>query len=270
MKKILLLGGLFFAVFFLFVLIMTAQQRQQFQYAVKVICGKSGGNEVVKGAYLTAVNLHNPADKPIGFRRKVALSLPGEKPGPVSNFFEGKLGPDQAMEISCADIAKLIQFKGEFFNGFLVIESESELDVVAVYTASGNTGEVETLHTERIRPRRIETCPDLVVTSIEKPTWDQANNRTVIRANIKNIGTASAGLTFARVIDPSTHQPTGAPYNAIAQTPLLAPGASATVVFYLPYWVYNPDASLEVTADYKDTLQECNENNNTRVFTDIG
>jgi hypothetical protein len=113
-------------------------------------------------------------------------------------------------------------------------------------------------------------CPDLVVTEIKKPVWDNANSRSVITAVIKNIGGGAAGPSIARVIDPSTKQPTGAPYNAIANTPALAAGASATVVFYLPYWVYNPDASLEVTADYKNNVKECNENNNTKVFNDQG
>ncbi len=112
--------------------------------------------------------------------------------------------------------------------------------------------------------------PDLVVTVIEKPQWDSANHRSVIKAVIKNIGNAAAGKSIARVIDPSTPQPTGAPYNAIATTPALAPGATATVTFYLPYWVYNPDADLEVTADYKGMVKECNEKNNTKTFHEMG
>lgn len=39
--------------------------------------------------------------------------------------------------------------------GFVVIESGVELDVVAVYTAAGMDGEVRTLHTERVPPRAI-------------------------------------------------------------------------------------------------------------------
>lgn len=112
--------------------------------------------------------------------------------------------------------------------------------------------------------------PDLVVTVIEKPVWDGANHRSVIKAVIKNIGNANAAASIARVIDPSTPQPTGAPYNAIANTPALAPGATATVTFYLPYWVYNPDADLEVTADYKGMVKECNEKNNTKTFHEMG
>ncbi|MEO1257599.1 MAG: CARDB domain-containing protein [Bacteroidota bacterium] len=107
-------------------------------------------------------------------------------------------------------------------------------------------------------------CPDLVVESVQRPEWDAANNRSVIKAVIKNIGNAPAAATLARVIDPSTKQATGAPYNDVANTPALAAGNSVTVTFYLPYWVYNPDAELEVTADYKSTLQECIETNNLR------
>ena len=87
---------------------------------------------------------------------------------------------------------------------------------------------------------------------------------------IRNVGNADAGPNIARVIDPSTAQSTGAPQNAIADVPALAPGASFTAVFFLPYWVYNPDATLEVTADYKNVVRECNENNNLRAFKDIG
>ena len=111
-------------------------------------------------------------------------------------------------------------------------------------------------------------CPDLVVTSVARPIWDAANKRSIIKATIKNIGTTIAGANFARVIDPSTSQPSpaNAPYNAIANTPALASGASATVTFYLPYWVFNPDTHLEVTADYKNIIKECNENNNVRTY----
>ncbi len=112
--------------------------------------------------------------------------------------------------------------------------------------------------------------PDLVVTNIDKPQWDSVNKRSIITAEIKNIGNAGAGASIARVIDPSTLQTTGAPYNAIANTPALAAGASVSVTFYLPYWVYNPNADLEVTADYKGMVQECDENNNTKTFQGQG
>lgn len=112
--------------------------------------------------------------------------------------------------------------------------------------------------------------PDLVVVEILEPQWDHPNSRSVIKARIKNIGNSTAASNLARVVDPSTLQSTGAPYNAVALTPALAPGAEAVVTFYLPYWVYNPDADLEVTADYKNVIDECDEDNNTKTFQQIG
>ena len=113
-------------------------------------------------------------------------------------------------------------------------------------------------------------CPDLIVSKIYRPEWDGTERRSILKADIKNIGTAAAPETYARVIDPSTSQSTGAPYNNVQLTPPLNAGATTTVTFYLPYWVYNPDALLEFTADYKQTLQECREDNNTETFDEQG
>jgi len=270
MKKIIFLTLCLGITSLIFPNVSVAQQIPLFQYAVKVVCGKSDGKVVATGIYLTAINVHNPTEKPLGFRKKFAVALPGQRPGPVSKFDKGKLGPDEALEIDCPDIMRLVESKKEFLKGFVVIESKVEIDVVAVYTAAGSSGQVESLHIEPVSPRRLGGCPDLVVESIEKPIWDGANHRSVIRATIKNIGNASAGSTLARVIDPTTPQPTGAPYNSVSPTPALGPGDSATITFYLPYWVYNPDVTLEVTADYKNQLPECSNQNNVKVFEDIG
>ncbi len=113
-------------------------------------------------------------------------------------------------------------------------------------------------------------CPDLVVQSIEKPVWDNINKRSVIKAVIQNVGTAPAAQSLARLMDPSTPQSTGAPYNDVQNVPALAPGATHAVTFTLPYWVYNPDADFDVTADYKDMVKECDETNNKQEFHQIG
>lgn len=132
-----------------------------FQYAAKFVCGKSTGKVVAPGLYFTAVNVHNPTYTTIGFRAKVAVALPGLRPGPVSEFYEAKLGPDEALEIDCPDIHNRNIFKfpqpirASFLKGFVVIESDVELDVVAVYTAAGKEELVETLHTERVPARRL-------------------------------------------------------------------------------------------------------------------
>ena len=107
-------------------------------------------------------------------------------------------------------------------------------------------------------------CPDLVVQSIAPPAWDATNSESIIRAEIRNVGTAEAPPTFARVIDWGTLYDTGAPYNDVAETPALAAGESATVTFRLRNWVLRPQYVIEVTADYKHMLVECFEENNTK------
>jgi hypothetical protein len=126
-----------------------------FQYAVKFVCGKSAGDVVAPGMYFTAINVHNPTEKTIVLRKKFAIALPGEEPGPVSQFFEAKLGPDQAFEIDCKDIFKRTQAGTDFLKGFAVIYSEVELDIVAVYTTAGRDGWVTALHLERVPPQSL-------------------------------------------------------------------------------------------------------------------
>jgi len=251
-----------------------AQDSLAFEYAVKIVCGTPGSQALAPGMYFTAINVHNPGSDTVVFRKKFATTLPGEQPGPVSPFSKNYLVPDQALEIDCNDIFRYTQQR-RFAKGFAVIQSPQLLDIVAVYTASGADRQVETLALERVPARRLGGgggggCPDLVVDSILAPEWDAANHRSVITAIIRNIGSAPALASLARVVDPSTTDSSGTPYNAIAPTPPLAPGAAATVVFYLPYWVFNPDASLEVTADYKEMVTECREDNNTKTYSAIG
>lgn len=128
------------------------------QYAAKVVCGQSAGDVVAHGVYFTAINVHNPSHTSVRLRWKVAVARPGAKPGPVSRFLESRLGPDEALEIDCPDIMKRVRAKG-FLKGFVVIESGLELDVVAVYTAGAERGQVATLHTERVPPRGVAMPP---------------------------------------------------------------------------------------------------------------
>lgn len=82
------------------------QQVGGFDYAVRFVCGKTDGAGVVPGSYYTAINFHNPNEKPVVFKKKVAIALPTEKAALVTNLFEAKLGSDQAFEIDCPDILR--------------------------------------------------------------------------------------------------------------------------------------------------------------------
>lgn len=125
------------------------------QYAVKFVCGKSNGTVVAPGLYFTAINVHNPAERGVRFLKKVAVALPDEKAGPITPLASAELGPDGAVEIDCREILARAK-KGEgFLKGFVVLESEEELDVVGVYTAAGATRQIETLEIERVPVRHV-------------------------------------------------------------------------------------------------------------------
>lgn len=137
------------------------EQEHKFEYAVKFICGKPDFPVVAPGQYFTAINVHNPIDETVSFRKKIAVALPGEKAGPISKFFEARLKHDQALEIDCPDIMKHAEARTEFLKGFVVIQSKFELDVVAVYTTA--EWHVESIHTERVAHRIISEPPPVKV-----------------------------------------------------------------------------------------------------------
>ncbi len=138
------------------------------QYAAKFLCGEMEHKEhedhgretkwgqVARGTYHTAVNVHNPTDKPTLVRFKFATALADGKPGPISRFSEIRLGPDEAISLDCSQMFELLHLRPEFIDGFAVIESDVDLDVVAVYTAGGEHGRVETMHTERVPARLLQ------------------------------------------------------------------------------------------------------------------
>ena len=127
------------------------------EYAVKVVCGAPDRPAVAAGVYYTAINVHNPGVN-TKFQFKIALTLPGIAPGPVSQFFPAALNGDQALEIDCTDIARRAPpIHSRFFKGFVVIQSPAELDVVGVYTATNSAdGRVVTLEIERVPVRRVQ------------------------------------------------------------------------------------------------------------------
>lgn len=131
------------------------QRLPVYQYAIKIVCGKADGKILAKGIYHTAINIHNPSYKMVTFRKKFAVALPG-KPGDVTRFFDARLGSDQALEIDCPEIMKYTKCKN-FVKGFVIIESDFPLDIVAVYTAASSYGkseEVQSIHSERVKPRK--------------------------------------------------------------------------------------------------------------------
>ena len=238
-------------------------------YDVKVVCGKGDGQVVAPGLYWTAINILNPNRETVKLSARVATALPGLTMGPLSGARDAELRPDHALEIDCPTLIELAEGP-DFLKGYAIVEGSGPLTVVAVYTQAEEEGRATSIDIERVPPRADAGCPDLAVKEILRPQWDASDRRSVIRAIVQNVGSADAPSTLARLIDPSTTQPTGAPYNDVQSTGPIPAGGEAMVTFTLPYWVYNPDAELEVTADYKDQLPECNEDNNTAEFSEIG
>jgi hypothetical protein len=116
-----------------------------YQYAAKFVCGRPERDVLAPGIYFTAVNVHNPSRSAVELAVKVAVALPELKAGPVSPFRDVRLGPDEALEIDCADARDIAEIRAEFLKGFVVIESESELDVVAVFAPGDELAQVQRL-----------------------------------------------------------------------------------------------------------------------------
>jgi hypothetical protein len=110
---------------------------------------------------------------------------------------------------------------------------------------------------ECVRPQETPCKePDLVIANIADPVWDNANGVSKVDVTVSNIGGSAAGTFYTRVIDPGTNA------NDVQGVSSLAAGASVTLTFTFNYWVFDPDAELEATADYKGHIDECNEDNN--------
>lgn len=226
-----------------------------FQYSAKFVCGKSDGKVVAPGEYWTAINVHNPTERGIKFRKKIAVALPSERPGPVSKFFNAKLGPDEALEIDRDDIFRHAKAQTDFLKGFVVIHSEVELDVVAVYTAAGREQRVETLHTERVSPRRLEVgLPDLIPVPDKQGSFCKVEDGHLI-VTVKNQGTSGAG--------PSTTEVDFLKFGKVVQTTqALAAGASVQLAFPIPRSCFNPDCEFRITVDANNDVIESDEGNN--------
>jgi hypothetical protein len=234
-----------------------------FEYAVKFVCGKEDGRIMAPGQYWTAINVHNPTATTVVFRKKVAIALPAEQPGPVSQFFRARLGPDQALEIDCDDIRQHTEHRADFLKGFVVIASPVELDVVAVYSAAGTDRRVETLHTERVPARRIEVgLPDLLPLPDDNGFFCKVEDGNLI-VTVMNQGSAPAGPSVAKV-------DFGRYGTVTMPTPGLAPGQHAELKVPIPGRCFDPDCGFTITVDANGDVVESDESNNVATGLCIG
>ncbi|HEV3113385.1 MAG TPA: hypothetical protein VGY99_23105 [Candidatus Binataceae bacterium] len=118
-------------------------------YSVKFLCGLQSVQsnqfkppaepQVKPGNYATSINVHNFHSSSACLAKKAAIAGPesADITGQVSAFRGFKLGPDDAFEIDCSDIVSLFPAGvglPPFIEGFVEIQSRSQLNVTAVYT----------------------------------------------------------------------------------------------------------------------------------------
>jgi hypothetical protein len=229
-----------------------------FQYAAKFVVGRSDGAVLAPGEYWTAVNVHNPNGHEIRFRKKFAVGLPEQKPGPVTRWADGIIGPDKTIEIDRREIERAVT-EGGFLKGFIVIESPFELDVVVVYTGAGVERLVSTLHTERVPVRRLEVgLPDLVPVPDETGSFCRRDQRGNLVVTVRNQGTAQAGPSVTAV-DFGPHGTVQVP------TPPLGAGASVNLIAAIPPPCFDPYCEFRITVDANNTVVEADEGNNVAV-----
>jgi hypothetical protein len=130
-------------------------------YAAKFICGVQPDFDVTHvvdaeaGRYATKINVHNNTGMPINFRKKIIRLRGGEVPiGPAPNKPLETLKEDEAMEVVCRDVYKLLGIPIQtgqippYIEGFVILEvyyqpSETPqpphdpLDVEGIYTYKG-------------------------------------------------------------------------------------------------------------------------------------
>ena len=129
----------------------------RYQYAAKIVCSSTRELAgVVPQLYATTINIHNPGDSLAIITKKLAATVPPgvQHPGkiyPLTLRAPDQLRPDEALATDCTDVAKRAGIP-PVFEGFVVIYSSVQLDVVGVYTVPGGI-DVVPVGERSLRPR---------------------------------------------------------------------------------------------------------------------
>ncbi len=184
----------------------TVGGRVDYQYAVKIVCGtidkQAKDQPLPLGNYKTKINIHNFSRcECVTFRWKVAVGFTHLKVGPVSDFSDATLCADEALEIDYHDILRRVgrDITGHI-EGWVVIESPTELDVVAVYgTAASADGTVNAFHTERVAARCLPVCDDFSLdVSTGVSAWEVKSPENGAVFNIATLGQKNPGWADAQ------------------------------------------------------------------------
>ncbi len=131
--------------------------KTRYVYAAKFICGPSSEafqEGLVAGAYATAVNILNPSARTVSFEKSIARGLPFQKAGETTEFVSDRIAPGEAIEVECNEIRSRLRLpmSEQFRTGFVVIVSNSELAITAVYSGRPRSGEVTASDIVSIKP----------------------------------------------------------------------------------------------------------------------
>lgn len=265
-------------------------QAMQFEYVAKMICGLQPdprNMQLVRGFYGTAINIRNPNDKRARIRKSIALTFPPktEKPGEVVPIAKHAVPPGRALEVDCEDVRDEAfdgEFPSRYIKGFVVVESDSRLNVTAVYTAAAldprdEVASIASIDVEEIAASRARdkdepgACPDLTIRDIGQPSVSCPGGGgtcvTKLTYAIANIGSADAGpFTSRAVLDPAQS------VSVESMIAGLAAGDERQVNVSTPPGgnCFDPDCTVEVAADVDDTVAECREDNNRDAETTPG
>ena len=218
-------------------------------YAAKFVCGKPD-ESAAPGRYFTTVNVENPSSGGVSFRKRFTAGLAEQKPGPISKYFSAQLDGGRAFRVECPEIFEALGVTDSFVEGFLVFESPDPLNIVAVYSAAGQSGFVETLDVQPVAGIRLPVkLPDLVA---------EAGCDLVVR--VKNIGAADAPPSTTKV----------AVGEQVVNLPTPAIPAGGFVVLPPVGASHGGDFGFAVTADAGGQVAESSETNNVTVVNCIG
>lgn len=220
------------------------------RYAAKFVCGKAPDDSAARGSYFTSINVHNPSDGAISFRKRISVGLAEQKPGPLTRHQPAQLDPARAFRVECPEILRTVGAAESFLEGFLIIETPDPLNVVAVYSAAGQSGFVETLHVLPVAgSRTVVKLPDLVV-----------EGGCDLSVRVRNVGAGDAPASTTKLaVDGQVFK--------LPTPPIQAGGVAALPPVNAQH---SGDFGFALTADSEGRVVESSEANNVTVVNCIG
>ena len=258
-----------------------------YRYSVKVVCVPDLGRvnrALVPGRYRTAVNVLNSSREDANLMKALTLSVPMGQQPIIGDATGDLLSPRAGLDIDCRDLRDnwgLSGIKVPGGQGYVIIESDQQLTVTAVYTSLTKTtvGAGQSVDVEYIEgiwdTRSIfapALFPDLIVTldpnSSPRIECDNAGECSIHDVNftIENIGVADAGPYRVRFEFSG-----GASTSFVENVGLLAGQSRNVGIGFAPatncYLSETTAATCTVTAtaDSDGEVEESNEGNNVDV-----